>query len=319
MSSSSTQINTSFSNFPSLFDAALREYHGKTGKDIETDPLTARLLHCDSSDAVLDILQEQAHAFDQYRNGDWKVQLMRRLKPTVDILLGLSTSGVFGEGIGLVRLTKSMYRILFRTFIHDPAEGSTSKSDICRCWSSTCSVYLIWLAWICSPDIQTFQAAKGVSDSYDALTSLFECFEHYLTRLKVFTEIPSSVGGILVKIMAELLAVLALATQQIKQGRVGEFMLANSKPCLTQHHAVKFAKKLLGENDIEVVLQRLDRLTVEESRMTAAQTMEVVYGLFNNVKVVMEGTETLLPCLRSPSQYAEYLPFRWKDVNNIDG
>jgi hypothetical protein len=50
----------------------------------------------------------------------------------------------------------------------------------------------------------------------------------------------------------------------------------------------------LGENDIEMVLQRLDRLTMEESRMTAAQTMEVVYGLFNNMKTVMDGTETLL-------------------------
>jgi hypothetical protein len=99
----------SFSRFQDLVDAALRQYSQKTGKDIVTDPLTARLLPCDSSDAVLGILQEQAHAFNQYRNGDWKIQLMRRLKPTVDILLGLSTSGVFGEGIGLVRLTISIY------------------------------------------------------------------------------------------------------------------------------------------------------------------------------------------------------------------
>ena len=33
---------------------------------------------------------------------------------------------------------------------------------------------------------------------------------------------------------------------------------------------------------------------MEESRMTATQTMEVVYGLFNNMKVVMDGTEVLL-------------------------
>jgi hypothetical protein len=50
----------------------------------------------------------------------------------------------------------------------------------------------------------------------------------------------------------------------------------------------------MGENDIEAVLQRLDRLTVEESRATATQTMDVVYGLFNNMKVVMDGMETLL-------------------------
>ena len=69
-----------------------------------TDPLTTRLQNCGSSDGVLAILQEQAHAFNQFRNGDWKIRLMRQLEPTIDVLLGLSTSGVFGEGIGLVRM-----------------------------------------------------------------------------------------------------------------------------------------------------------------------------------------------------------------------
>ena len=52
----------------------------------------------------------------------------------------------------------------------------------------------------------------------------------------------------------------------------------------------KFAKKLLGESEIEDVLQRLDRLTQEEAQMTVAQTLEIVHGLVNNVKLVMEGT-----------------------------
>ena len=51
----------------------------------------------------------------------------------------------------------------------------------------------------------------------------------------------------------------------------------------------KFAKKLLGESDIEAVLQRLDRLTQEEARSTVAQTLSVVYGLVNNTRVAMEG------------------------------
>jgi hypothetical protein len=50
-----------------------------------------------------------------------------------------------------------------------------------------------------------------------------------------------------------------------------------------------YAKKLLGEKDIESVLQRLDRLTLEESRTTVLQTLDVVYGLVNNMQVVMEG------------------------------
>ena len=57
--------------------------------------------------------------------------------------------------------------------------------------------------------------------------------------------------------------------------------------------AEKYAKKLLGEKDIASVLQRLDRLTLEESKTTVAQTLDVVYGLVNNMEVVMEGAHTL--------------------------
>jgi hypothetical protein len=60
------------------------------------------------------------------------------------------------------------------------------------------------------------------------------------------------------------------------------------------HDAEKYAKKLIGDNDIEAVLQRLERLTTEELQMTAVQTLEVVYGLVNNMKVVMDGTVMLL-------------------------
>jgi len=57
----------------------------------------------------------------------------------------------------------------------------------------------------------------------------------------------------------------------------------------TQRDAEKLVKKLLGENEVEAVLQRLDRLTQDEARMTAAQTLEVVYGLVQNMKVDMDG------------------------------
>jgi hypothetical protein len=59
---------------------------------------------------------------------------------------------------------------------------------------------------------------------------------------------------------------------------------------MAEHVSGKFAKKLLGESEIEAVLQRLDRLTQEEARMTVAQTLEVVHGLVNNMKMVMDGT-----------------------------
>jgi len=48
-------------------------------------------------------------------------------------------------------------------------------------------------------------------------------------------------------------------------------------------------KKLRGENDIEEVLRRLDRLTLDEARATGAQTLEVVYGLVQQRRVFMDG------------------------------
>ena len=81
---------------------------------------------------------------------------------------------------------------------------------------------------------------------------------------------------------------------------------------MAYHIIEKFAKKLLGDSEIESVLQRLDRLTLDEARMTAAQTLGVVHGLVGNMKVVMEGTERLIDywdkCLM-------ICFFRWQGVN----
>ena len=55
-------------------------------------------------------------------------------------------------------------------------------------------------------------------------------------------------------------------------------------------------KKLFGENGVEAVLQRLDRLTQYEARKTAAQTLEVVYGLVQNMRVVLDGKRIYLAC-----------------------
>ena len=52
-------------------------------------------------------------------------------------------------------------------------------------------------------------------------------------------------------------------------------------------------KKLRGENDIETTLQRLDRLTLDEARATAAQTLEVVYSLVQHKRVEMDGKHVL--------------------------
>jgi hypothetical protein len=42
---------------------------------------------------------------------------------------------------------------------------------------------------------------------------------------------------------------------------------------------VRFVKKVRGDDDMEAALRRLDRLTSDEGRVTAAQTLENVYSL----------------------------------------
>ena len=74
--------------------------------------------------------------------------------------------------------------------------------------------------------------------------------------------------------------------------------LPRPSPPVPEHIAEQFAKKLLGDSEIENILRRLDRLTQDEARMMEAHILEVVHGLMNNMKVVMEGESSpLIPSL----------------------
>jgi hypothetical protein len=76
-------------------------------------------------------------------------------------------------------------------------------------------------------DTHVPQAVKDVSASYDALIDLFASFENFLTRLSIYTGVPPTpaLTNVLVKIMVELISTLALATKQVKQGRLSAFVL----------------------------------------------------------------------------------------------
>jgi hypothetical protein len=106
--------------------------------------------------------------------------------------------------------------------------------------------------------------------------------------------------GIIVKIMAELLSVLALATKQIKERRFSKCTVAYSTLYYVAQRATeKFTKKLLGESEIEEVLQKLNQLTEEEARIAVAETLGLVHGLVGNVKLIMEGVRCLDDCSQS--------------------
>jgi hypothetical protein len=85
----------------------------------------------------------------------------------------------------------------------------------------------------------------------------------------------------MVEVMVEVLSVLAIVTVEIKQKRRSEFITSHFW-LLTHVSLEKFLKKLLGRNDVEDALKRLDKLTQEEAKMATAEVL-------NNVKVLIDG------------------------------
>ncbi|KAI0258923.1 hypothetical protein BC834DRAFT_669981 [Gloeopeniophorella convolvens] len=120
------------------------------------------------------------------------------------------------------------------------------------------------------------RASKGVSESYNSLVDLFDTVSRFLERVKVYTRMEQTppMIEIIVKMMIGLLDILGLATKEIKQGRLRAF-----------------GKKLLGSKKIEDVVKRLDRLTLEESRMSTTHIFLIVHTLLENLKGVMTNAE----------------------------
>jgi hypothetical protein len=88
------------SSFQVIFDAALKTYQKQTKKDLVAHPLASQLQSCDSTTAILAILQDQVREFDKSRSGDER--LTKWLGPTVNVLWAFSAA--VSGGVGLVRL-----------------------------------------------------------------------------------------------------------------------------------------------------------------------------------------------------------------------
>jgi hypothetical protein len=62
---------------------------------------------------------------------------------------------------------------------------------------------------------------------------------------------------------------------------------------VTHYSTERFTKKLLRESGIDAMLQRLDRLSLDEARMTVAEILSMVHGFVGTMKVVLEGVGCL--------------------------
>ncbi|KAH9037520.1 hypothetical protein EDB85DRAFT_2142480 [Lactarius pseudohatsudake] len=180
----------------------LQSLQKRTGQDITSHPLAARLKTCDSPDAILAVLKAQVEEFDQSRRDDER--LTNWLNPTVNVLYAFSAT--LGEGVGLVF---SPAKVIFAGF----------------------GVLLL--------------ASKDVAASHDVLIDIFERIENFFKRLEAYTEVPQTA---------------AMTTLSICE--------------------------LVGRQDIEDALQKLDRLTQEEARMATAEVLRVTHGVDDKVKGV---------------------------------
>ena len=71
------------------------------------------------------------------------------------------------------------------------------------------------------------QAAKDAPASRDRVIDLFNCIERFFQRLEIYTSITptTAMTDIIVDIMVEVLTILAIATKEVKRGRLSESMM----------------------------------------------------------------------------------------------
>ena len=126
----------------------------------------------------------------------------------------------------------------------------------------------------------------------DTLVDIFARIESFFERLKTYTEVPptDAMKELIVRIMVQVLEVLAVATKWIKQSPSSELVISDIWQ-LTKSDSEKFVKKLVGRTDIEDAMKKLDTLTQEEALMASAEALKVVRGVDNKMDTVIDGVQ----------------------------
>ena len=94
----STTAASSESPFEAIFRAALKSYRKQTKQDLLTHPLATQLQSCESTTAILVILQDQVREFEKNSDGDER--LTKWLGPTVNVINAFSAA--VSGGVSLV-------------------------------------------------------------------------------------------------------------------------------------------------------------------------------------------------------------------------
>ena len=102
----------------------------------------------------------------------------------------------------------------------------SGQRNLCGHWRSPLGRCLSWFPCVAYLDTHGCQATKDASTSRDKLIDLFNRIEHFFRRLEIYTGITptTAMTDMIIEIMVEVLTILAIATKDVKRGRLSELM-----------------------------------------------------------------------------------------------
>jgi hypothetical protein len=158
---------------------------------------------------------------------------------------------------------------------------------------------------------KAFGASHG--STLGALSELFEHIVKFLRRLDTYMKVPPipEIQDVIVKVMAEVLSVLAVATKVIEQRPIRKLITNDEQLRLTEACIETVFSKLVGYTVIDDALDRLDKVTREEALTVAAQALDAahrvndkVIGIADEVKGIdskmngrVKGIESRVHCI----------------------
>ena len=122
-----------------------------------------------------------------------------------------------------------------------------------------------------------------------------------------------------VKLMVEVLQILAIMTKEIKQGRTSESIHSDgSTPSrVSLRFSETFVKKLVGRTDIEDAFQRLETATVEETRMAAAEALKVIHDVGDGVQGIHDAVKAVEDHVRDVKEIIQGVDERVKGIGDM--
>lgn len=207
----SYQLGSSY--LRAILESAYRDYEIRTGMTLAAQPFVQQLEYYPSAKSMTSLLQGHIPTFcDSWRSH----RMMGLIESIVYDICMLSTTVALGDAI------------------LQPPPGKAVLTGLATLLTVCVLLYFL-VEHGC--DIRIRKAAKGTSADYDALVDCLGLTKQFLKYLNVYTKIVPTppMHEILVMIVVELLAILALATKEFILGQLSAPTLPDLLPYFMQY------------------------------------------------------------------------------------